>query len=84
MQDLHRRFFWRTWRKPDVVILCIGINDARFAAPCAANFLAEGQSTEAAEGAGVRCGGRRQREAQPRSNEKTKSLKDQETKGPRA
>jgi len=32
VQDLHRRFFWRTWRKPDVVVLCIGINDARFAA----------------------------------------------------
>lgn len=30
--DLHRRFFWRTWRKPDVVVLCIGINDARRAA----------------------------------------------------
>lgn len=32
VQDLHRRFFWRMWRKPDVVVLCIGINDARFAA----------------------------------------------------
>jgi len=32
VQDLHRRFFWRTWRRPDVVVLCIGINDARFAA----------------------------------------------------
>jgi lysophospholipase L1-like esterase len=32
VQDLHRRFFWRTWRKPDVVVLCIGINDARRAA----------------------------------------------------
>ena len=32
VQDLHRRFFWRSWRKPDVVVLCIGINDARFAA----------------------------------------------------
>lgn len=32
VQDLHRRFFWRTWRKPDVVFLCIGINDARSAA----------------------------------------------------
>lgn len=31
VQDLHRRFFWRTWRQPDVVVLCIGINDARFA-----------------------------------------------------
>ena len=30
--DLHRRFFWRTWRTPDVVVLCIGINDARRAA----------------------------------------------------
>lgn len=29
VQDLHRRFFWRGWRKPDVVVLCIGINDAR-------------------------------------------------------
>lgn len=32
VQDLHRRFFWRTWRRPDVVVLCIGINDARRAA----------------------------------------------------
>lgn len=32
VHDLHRRFFWRTWRTPDVVVLCIGINDARFAA----------------------------------------------------
>ena len=32
VQDLHRRFFWRTWREPDVVVLCIGINDARRAA----------------------------------------------------
>lgn len=32
MQDLHRRFFWRSWRKPDLVVLCIGINDARRAA----------------------------------------------------
>lgn len=29
VQDLHRRFFWRTWRSPDLVVLCIGINDAR-------------------------------------------------------
>lgn len=29
VQDLHRRFFWRKWRQPDVVVLCIGINDAR-------------------------------------------------------
>jgi lysophospholipase L1-like esterase len=32
VQDLHRRFFWRKWRQPDVVVLCIGINDARRAA----------------------------------------------------
>lgn len=32
VDDLHRRFFWRLWRKPDVVVLCIGINDARRAA----------------------------------------------------
>ncbi|MBJ7327852.1 MAG: hypothetical protein JHC52_10975 [Chthoniobacterales bacterium] len=32
VQDLHRRFFWRSWRNPDVVLLCIGINDARSAA----------------------------------------------------
>jgi lysophospholipase L1-like esterase len=32
VQDLHRRFFWRTWRSPDLVVLCIGINDARRAA----------------------------------------------------
>ncbi len=29
VQDLHRRFFWRKWRQLDVVVLCIGINDAR-------------------------------------------------------
>jgi lysophospholipase L1-like esterase len=32
VQDLHRRFFWRSWRRPDAVVLCIGINDARRAA----------------------------------------------------
>ena len=32
VQDLHRRFFWRTWRRPDLVVVCIGINDARRAA----------------------------------------------------
>jgi lysophospholipase L1-like esterase len=32
VQDLHRRFFWRTWRRPDMAVLCIGINDARRAA----------------------------------------------------
>ena len=39
VQDLHRRFFWRTWRKPDVVVLCIGINDARRAAALGYNDL---------------------------------------------
>lgn len=29
--DLHRRFLWRTWAKPELVVVCIGINDARFA-----------------------------------------------------
>jgi lysophospholipase L1-like esterase len=32
VQDLHRRFFWRAWRKPQIVVVCIGINDARRAA----------------------------------------------------
>ncbi len=39
VQDLHRRFFWRTWRRPDVVVLCIGINDARFAADQEYSYL---------------------------------------------
>lgn len=29
--DLHRRFLWRTWSEPECVVVCIGINDARFA-----------------------------------------------------